>query len=122
MQGHVQKRVRSALRKLKKRTKGLGEKRKPTNAMIDRLQNYYSTAIRSKIGNKDKMTKAMHATLSHCASSKDNNYHVLHQRTITTMCIIQMVQIVGANKKIGTHNAYMHLHCWQVAFIICTGG
>ena len=24
--------------------------------------------------------------------------------------------------KIGTHNAYMRLRHWQVAFIICTGG
>ena len=74
--GHVQKRVGSALRKLKKTTKGLGGKGKLTNAMIDRLQNYYGIAVRSNIGNKDKMKKAIHATLFHCASSKDNNYHV----------------------------------------------
>lgn len=35
--GHVVKRVGSALRKLKKSTKGLGEKGKLTNAMVDRL-------------------------------------------------------------------------------------
>ena len=74
--GHVQKRVGSALRKLKKTTKGLGGKGKLTNAMIDRLQNYYGIAIRSNIGNKEKTKKAILATLFHCASSKNNNYHV----------------------------------------------
>ena len=82
----MQKRVGSALRKLKKRTKGLGEKRKPANAMIDRLQNCYGIATRSKIGNKDKMTKAMHATLSHSASSKDNSYHVHHPDGSDSWC------------------------------------
>ena len=47
--GHVQKRVGTALRKLKKETKGLGGKGKLTNAMIDRLQNYYGIAVRSNI-------------------------------------------------------------------------
>jgi hypothetical protein len=44
--------------------------------MIDCLQNYYGIAVRSNIGNKENMKKAIHATLFHCASSKDNNYHV----------------------------------------------
>ena len=74
--GHVQKRVGTALRKLKKETKGLGGKGKLTNAMIDRLQNYYGIAVRSNIGNKENMKKAIHAAFFHCASSKDNNYHV----------------------------------------------
>ena len=43
--GHVQKRVGSALRKLKKENKGLGRKGKLTDALIDRLQNYYGIAM-----------------------------------------------------------------------------
>jgi hypothetical protein len=76
--GHVQKRVGTALRKVKKETKGLGGKGKLTNAyaMIDRLQNYYGIAVRSNIGNKKNMKKSIHAALFHCASSKENNYHV----------------------------------------------
>ena len=38
--GHVQKRGGSALRKLKEK-KGLGGKRKLTDVLIDRLQNYF---------------------------------------------------------------------------------
>ena len=53
----------TALRKLKKETKGLGGKGKLTNAMIDRLQNYYGIAVRRNIGNKENMKKAMYATL-----------------------------------------------------------
>ena len=37
--GHVQKRVGTALRKLKKETPALGGKGKLTDAMIDKLQN-----------------------------------------------------------------------------------
>lgn len=69
----MQKRVGSALRKLKKKKKCLGGKGKLTNAMIDRVQNYYGIAVRSNIGNKEKMKKAIHALPFHCASSKDIN-------------------------------------------------
>ena len=42
--GHAQKRVGTALRKLKKGGKG-----KLTDAIIDKLQNYYGIAIRSNV-------------------------------------------------------------------------
>ena len=48
--GHVQKRVGTALRKLKKDNPGPGGKGKLTNAMIDKLQNYYGIAVRSNFG------------------------------------------------------------------------
>ncbi|GFW10683.1 uncharacterized protein TNCV_4918021 [Trichonephila clavipes] len=47
--GHIQKRVGSRLRKLKKNTKGLGGKGKSTDKFIDKLQNYYGIAIRSNV-------------------------------------------------------------------------
>ena len=53
--GHVQKRVGTALRNLKKENKGLGGKWKVTDALIDRLQNYYGIAIRSNVGNLEAM-------------------------------------------------------------------
>ncbi|GFV34504.1 uncharacterized protein TNCV_2028741 [Trichonephila clavipes] len=45
--GHIQKRVGSRLRKLKKNPKGLGGKGKLTDKFIDKLQNYSGIAIRS---------------------------------------------------------------------------
>ena len=44
--GHVQKRMGTRLRKLKKKVKNIGGKAKHTDAMIDRLQCYYGIAIR----------------------------------------------------------------------------
>jgi hypothetical protein len=76
--GHVQKRVGTALRKLKKDNPGLGGKGKLTNAMIDKLQNYYGIALRSNVGDLGKMAKAIHASLFHCASSDANPYHTFH--------------------------------------------
>ena len=64
------------LRNLKKKVKGLGGKGKLTNATIDRLQNYYGIAIRQNVGNLEGMTKAVHATLFHVASSSTKNYNV----------------------------------------------
>ena len=47
--GHVQKWVGTALRKLKKENPGLGGKGKLTDAMIDKMQNYYGIAIRANV-------------------------------------------------------------------------
>lgn len=73
--GHVQKRVGTALRKLKKENKGMGGKGKLTNNMVDKLQNYYGIAIRSNVGDLKGMKKSIHASLMHCASSKDRDLH-----------------------------------------------
>ncbi|GFV32937.1 uncharacterized protein TNCV_1745791 [Trichonephila clavipes] len=59
--GHVQKRVGSHLRKLKKSVKGLKGKEKLTDNFIDKLQNYYGIAICS---NTKKICK--HAKRSYC--------------------------------------------------------
>ena len=48
---HVQKRVGTALRKLKRENPGLGGKGKLTNATIDKLQNYYGIVNHSNMGN-----------------------------------------------------------------------
>ena len=73
--GHVQKKVGTALRKLKREKKGMGGKGKLTNSMMDRLQNYYGIAIRDNVGNMKAMKKTIHASLMHCASSKDRDLH-----------------------------------------------
>ena len=73
--GHVQKRVGTALRKLKKEKKGLGGKGRLTDAMIDKLQNYYGIAIRTNSKDIKSMKKAIYAALCHCASSDKYDYH-----------------------------------------------
>ena len=73
--GHVQKRMGTALRKLKKEKKDMRGKGKLTDKIIDKLQNYYGIAIRSNIGNLESMKKAILSALFHCASSQENNYH-----------------------------------------------
>ena len=71
--GHGQKRVGTALRKLKKENPD--GKKKLTDAMIDRLQNYYGIAIRSNVGDLNGMKKAIHASFFHCASSERRDLH-----------------------------------------------
>lgn len=73
--GHVQKRIGTALRKLKKENKGIGGKGKLTDSLIDKLQNYYGIAIRSNSGDLAGMKSAVHASLFHCVSSKKRNLH-----------------------------------------------
>ena len=62
--GHVQKRIGNQLRKLKKTTKGL-DKLGLVDHVIDRLQNYYGMAIRSNIGDLEKMKKAIFSGFFH---------------------------------------------------------
>ncbi|GFT67945.1 uncharacterized protein TNCV_38561 [Trichonephila clavipes] len=73
--GHIQKRVGTRLRKLKSRNKGLGGKGKLTDGLINKLQNYYGIAIRSNIGNLDKMQSAVISAFFHCCSSKHQPKH-----------------------------------------------
>ena len=70
------KNCKAALCKLKKEVPGLGGKGKLTNSMIDKLENYYGTAIRSNVGSLEGMTKAVHASLFHCVSTEAKPYHV----------------------------------------------
>ena len=76
--GHYQKRVGTRLRNLKKKEKGLGRRGRLTDAVIDRLQNYFGVAIRQNSGNLTWMKAGVLATLFHVASSKDNNWHFPH--------------------------------------------
>jgi len=73
--GHVQKRVGTALRKMKKENKGIGGKGKLTDSLIDKLQNYYGIAIRSNSGDLAGMKSAIYASLFHCVSSEKRSLH-----------------------------------------------
>ena len=76
--GHVQKRGGCRFGNLKKKEKGLGGKGKLTNAIINKLQNYYGSAILQNEDNLEGMQDAVKANLFYVASSKDNNYHFSH--------------------------------------------
>ena len=51
------------------------KKKRSTDAVIDKLQNYFGIALRSNIGNLKKKTQdAILASVSHVASSKEEYY------------------------------------------------
>ena len=54
---HVQKRMGKRLRQLRKTVKGLGGSKRLTDAMIDKIQNYYGIAIRHNAGKDVKTMK-----------------------------------------------------------------
>ena len=93
--GHVQKRVGTRLRNLKKKVSNLGGKGKLTNNMIDRLQNYYGIAVRQNVGDLQKMKQAIHATLFHVALSKVNNWHTHCLTGDTSWCRYQKDKVTG---------------------------
>ena len=71
--GHVQKRPGTALRKYKNDmkgkklidNKGVGGKRRLTDTIIDKMQNYYGKAIRENKGDLKGMQKSINAILNH---------------------------------------------------------
>lgn len=83
--GHVQKRMGTALRNLKKDRKGeklsdgktIGGAGRLTKALIDTLQNYYGMAIRSCKGDLRGMMQAVQASLLHCNSTDETPRHQL---------------------------------------------
>ena len=113
--GHYQKRVGKRLRKLRIRTKGLGGKNKKvqtkdkgkgkvtkaksrlTASVIDKLQNYFGIALRSNVGDLQKMQDAILASLFHVASSENDNFHVYFPRTHESWCQYQRDAINNTN-------------------------
>ncbi|GFW33019.1 uncharacterized protein TNCV_1939431 [Trichonephila clavipes] len=73
--GHTQKRVGTKLRKLKSKRKDLGGRGKLTDAFIDKLQNYYSIAIRDNVNNLQGMQRAVIAAFFHCCSNAKQQIH-----------------------------------------------
>lgn len=72
---HVQKRMGTRLRNLKKATKGLGGKGKLTGKLIDELSIYYGLAIRRNHDSIEKMRNSIWATLYHKISTDENPQH-----------------------------------------------
>ena len=92
--GHVQKRLGTALRKLKREVKGLGGRGKLTENMINKLQNYYGIAIRSNVGDLKGMKKAIDASFFHCIATKETpHFHVHCPDGIDSWCKYQKDKI-----------------------------
>ena len=83
--GHVQKRLGSRLRSLKKRLgktplqdgKSIGGAGRLTNSKIDKLQVYYGKAIRDNTHDIEAMKKAVKAIWHHTKSTDENPDHDL---------------------------------------------
>jgi len=69
---HVQKRMGTRLRNLKKNVRGLGGKGKLTGKLIDDLSLYFGLAIRRNHNSIVNMKKEIWATLSHKIFTDDN--------------------------------------------------
>jgi hypothetical protein len=92
--GHVQKRMGTALRKLKKASgkkklsdgKTIGGKGRLTDAKIDKLQQFYGMAIRRNKGNLDRMKTDIKATLFHMCSNEGKLRHHLCPQGSESWC------------------------------------
>ena len=108
--GHVQKRVGTALRELKKRHSGqklsdgktISGQGRLTDSLIDSLQYFYGLAIRKSVGNVDNMVKSVQATLSHLSSTDDNPQHHLCPEGPDSWCKFQ--------KALAKKEPYTHEH------------
>lgn len=93
--GHVQKRMGTRLRKLKKEKRGLGGKGKLTDKLINELTVYYGLAIRRFSHSKDEMKKAIWATFMHKISTDENPQHDNCPPGIDSWCPWQISKSMG---------------------------
>lgn len=80
--------------------RGLGGKGKLTDALIDRLQNYYGIAIRANVGNLSEMKQATLASLFHCSSTDAQPRHCLCPVGPNSWCGYKKVESLGQGKYI----------------------
>ena len=105
--GHVQKRMGTALRKLKASYRGekledgktIGGQGRLTDGLINSLQNYYGDSIRRNKGNVKAM-RAVQASLQHCNSTDEHPRHNLCPEGKGSWCMYQVAKTLG----------YPHLH------------
>ena len=105
--GHVQKRMGTRLRNLRKAKKGVlipGLQRsgiagigRLSDKNINLLQNYYGMAIRQNNDNIYQMKKAIGATLYHCTALEENIRHQFCPQTVDSWCKWQSDKITGMN-------------------------
>ncbi|XP_012150434.1 uncharacterized protein LOC105663769 [Megachile rotundata] len=87
--GHVQKRMGTRLRNLKKNNKGLSGKGKLTGKLIDELALYYGLAIRRNSNSVEDMKKEIWATLHHKISTDSKPQHQFCPVGETSRCSYQ---------------------------------
>ena len=68
-----------------KRTKDKAKSRL-TDALIDRLQNYFGIALRSNVKTVPELKSALLANLVHVTSCKGNNFHTYCPQTSDSWC------------------------------------
>ena len=101
--GHVQKRMGTALRNLKRQYRGqklsdgktIGGAGRLMDSRINSLQNYYGDAIRRNKGNLEAMIKAVQASLLHSNSSDDNPRHHLCPQGEKSWCKWQVAKALN---------------------------
>ncbi|GFY00626.1 uncharacterized protein LOC101238613 [Trichonephila clavipes] len=98
--GHVQKRVGGRLRQLKKKNdERFGRKNKLTDKLIDRIQNYYGIAIRSNVGNLQKMMSSVIAAFFSLCIWKNNSLHGQCPEGSESWCRYQRAKAAGSPLK-----------------------
>ena len=75
MDRHIEKRLGTRLRILKKKVKNLGGRRKLIGKLIDELSVYYGLAIRGNTDSVENMRKKIYATLYHKISTDGKPQH-----------------------------------------------
>ena len=109
--GHIQKRMGSRLRSLKKSLgktklddgKTIGGIGRLTDKVIDSLQVYYGKAIRENAESISKMKDAVMAIWNHCRSTDENPFHHLCPTGEESWCGFQRDAALGTN-------SYHHSH------------
>ena len=94
--GHVEKRMGTRLRNLKKTTKGLGGRGKLTGKLIDELTIFYGLAIRRNTGSVEKMRNDIWATLYHKISSDEKPQHDKCPSGVDSWCSWQRAKALGS--------------------------
>ena len=67
------------------------------NKLVDRLQNYYGMAIRSNVGDLNKMKKAIYAAHFYACSSEKDNYHAHCPTGVDSWCAHTTLHKLGAH-------------------------
>eukprot|EP00112_Aurelia_sp_Birch-Aquarium-sp1_P002653 Seg1297.4 transcript_id=Seg1297.4/GoldUCD/mRNA.D3Y31 product="hypothetical protein" protein_id=Seg1297.4/GoldUCD/D3Y31 len=113
--GHVQKRLGTRLRDLRKSYKNLSTplsgRGKLTDKVINSLQNFYGIAIRENQGNLYQMKKAVGAILYHCTNyDDDEKRHQYCPRDAKSWCKFQKDKVTGTNTRKESINLPMWIH------------
>jgi len=103
--GHVQKRMGTLLRNVRK-TKKLGGKGKLTEALVKKLSTYYGLAIRRNINSVEDMKKAIMATYYHMISTDENPRHENCPVGVDSWCTWQQAKALGNEPE--AHPAPLH--------------